>query len=35
VLYGLAILAVPVAPVLGYGLLVVPPVFYFLPRSSW
>jgi uncharacterized membrane protein len=35
ILYALAILVLPVIPTFGYVLLAIPPVFYFLPRSTW
>jgi len=35
ILYALAILVLPLVPVLAYILLVVPPLYYFLPRSKW
>ncbi len=35
VLYALAIIVLPIIPVLGYLLLVIPPLFYFLPKSTW
>lgn len=34
VVYALAILSLPVVPVMGYVLLVIPPLYYFLPRPG-
>lgn len=35
ILYALAILSLLFVPSLGYVFLVIPPLFYFLPRSTW